>query len=112
MHILAAAILSAIVYPMIGLTLEFHFWLAFNVFGILVGASVMQMVGAVSRNFEEANILIMFVMILTMVMSTGFVREVPSWLEWLRSISMMGLATDLVMYYEFRNVDPKYGLKE
>merc|ERR1719444_455199 len=87
MHIVAAIIMSAIIYPMAGLTQGIHVFALVNISGILVGAALMQLVGALSRSFEEANLLMMLIMMLTMVMTSGFVREVPGWLEWLREIS-------------------------
>eukprot|EP00419_Tripos_fusus_P050598 CAMPEP_0172836296 /NCGR_PEP_ID=MMETSP1075-20121228/26393_1 /TAXON_ID=2916 /ORGANISM="Ceratium fusus, Strain PA161109" /LENGTH=125 /DNA_ID=CAMNT_0013679507 /DNA_START=1 /DNA_END=378 /DNA_ORIENTATION=- len=65
----------------------------------------MQLVGALSRSFEEANMLMMLVMMFSMVMSGGFVRQVPGWLVWLREVSVMGLLADMAMYLEFRDVD-------
>merc|ERR1719277_1747047 len=109
MHIISAIILAAIVYLMAGLHTNFFIWVGLNIFGILVGASLMQCIGTLSQTFEEANILMMLVMMLTMMMSSGFVREVPGFLEWMREISVMGLLADLCMYYEFHNVDSKYG---
>ena len=47
-----------------------------------------------------------------MMLGTGFVREVPSWLEWARDISIMGVTADLAMYLEFKDVNAKYGTKE
>mmetsp|Transcript_39146 Transcript_39146/g.51209 ORF Transcript_39146/g.51209 Transcript_39146/m.51209 type:complete len:100 (+) Transcript_39146:2-301(+) len=46
------------------------------------------------------------------MLGTGFVREVPSWLEWARDISIMGVTADLAMYLEFKDVNAKYGTKE
>jgi len=51
----------------------------------------------------------MLIMMLNMCTSTGFVREVPKWLDWMRSISLMGRIADLAMYFEFRNIESKYG---
>jgi len=112
MHILAAATMAAIVWPMAGLQMGFGTWILVNVMAILVGASIMQMVGAVSKTFEEANILIMLIMMMSMVMSTTFLREVPSFLVWMREISIMGLVGDLAAYLEFRDMDPKHGVTE
>ena len=42
----------------------------------------------------------------------SFVREVPSFFDWARDISLMGICSDLVMYLEFKNVDSKYGTAE
>merc|ERR1712032_292824 len=109
MHVISATIMALITYPMAGLRMGLHFFILLNVFGILVGASMMQCIGAMCRTFEEANILMMFVMLLSMMMSTGFVREVPGWLSWMREISVMGLVGDMCMYLEFRDIDPKYG---
>jgi ABC-type multidrug transport system ATPase subunit len=109
MHIVAALIMAIIIYPMGGLQQGLHLFLAINILGILIGAAIMQMIGALSRTFEEANILMMIIMMLSMVMSTGFLREVPAYLEWMREISLMGLVADLGMYAEFRDIDPKYG---
>mmetsp|Transcript_1677 Transcript_1677/g.3417 ORF Transcript_1677/g.3417 Transcript_1677/m.3417 type:complete len:151 (-) Transcript_1677:164-616(-) len=94
---------------MAGLRMGVHLFIILNVGGILVGASLMQCIGSLSRTFEEANILMMVVMMLTMMTSTGFVREVPGWLKWMREISVMGLLGDVCMYLEFKDIDPKYG---
>merc|ERR1719271_585902 len=111
-HVLSAAIMAAIIYPMAGLRQGFLLWLTVNIASILVGASVMQMVGALSRIYEEANILMMLVMVLSMVMTSGFVREVPEWLQWAREVSMMGLLSDIATYFEFRDIDAEYGTPE
>ena len=77
---------------------------------ILVGAAIMQLIGAMCRTFEEANLLMMPVMMIAMMASTAFVRQVPSWLQWMRDISVMGLLADLAMYLEFRDARPEVGV--
>jgi ABC-type multidrug transport system ATPase subunit len=109
MHILAGAVMALIVYPMAGFKGNLLYWVVVNVVGILSGAALMQMVGALSRTFEEANLLMMLILMLSMVMSTGFVREPPKFLEWLREISTMGITADLAMYFEFQDIDEKFG---
>jgi ABC-type multidrug transport system ATPase subunit len=109
MHICAGAIMALIVYPMAGLQGGLHYFVLINVVGVLLGASLMQMVGALARSFEEANILMMMILMLSMVMSTGFVRDPPSFLLWLREISVMGITADVAMYWEFRDIDEKFG---
>jgi hypothetical protein len=107
-HVITACTFAVIVYLMAGLQCGLHIFIAINVYGILIGASMMQAIGAVSRTFEEANILMMLVLMLSMMMSTGFVREVPKWLMWARDISVMGLLADIALYMEFRDLDEKY----
>lgn len=51
----------------------------------------------------------MVVMMMSMMLGTGFVRETPWWLRWARSISVMGITSDLAMYLEFKYVPTKYG---
>ena len=34
-------------------------------------------------------------MMMTMMLGTGFVREVPHWLAWARHISVMGVLADM-----------------
>lgn len=104
-HIVTATILSLIFWLLANLRQSyFEFWLV-CVCSILVGASVMQAVGAASRTFEEANIIMMTALMTSMMCSTGFLREVPSWLMWLREISVMGLLADIGLYMEFRTAD-------
>jgi ABC-type multidrug transport system ATPase subunit len=112
MHIVAATIMACIVYPMAGLRQNIGYFILVNVCAVLVGASMMQMIGSVSKTFEEANILMMLIMMLSMVMSTGFTRQVPDFLIWMREISVMGLVADLAIYFEFIDVDPMYGTPE
>jgi ABC-type multidrug transport system ATPase subunit len=112
MHITAATIMASIIYPLVDLQMGVHLFIVLNVIGILVGASLMQCIGAVSKSFEEANILTMLVMMMSMMTSTGFVRVVPSWLKWMRDTSFMGLIGDICMYLEFKDIDPKYGTPE
>jgi len=109
MHFLAAIIMASIIYPLAGLRMGIHFFILLIVLGVLVGAALMQCIGALSKSFEEANILTLLVMILSMMTSSSFVREVPGWLEWMRQVSTMGLLSDIGMYLEFKDVDPKYG---
>jgi ABC-type multidrug transport system ATPase subunit len=111
-HILASGLMACIVYPMSGLRMGVHIFALMNILGVLVGASVMQMIGAVSKTFEEANMLMMLILMLAMLMSSGFIREVPSFLLWMREVSIMGLVGDLAMYFEFKDVDPLYGTPE
>jgi ABC-type multidrug transport system permease subunit len=103
MHVLAAVVMSLIIYSMAGLRMELMLFIAVNVYSVLVGAAMMQCIGAVCRTFEEANLLMMPVMFLTMMTSSSFVRQVPGWLTWMRDISVMGLLADTAMYWEFRN---------
>ena len=108
-HIFSAFIMSVIVWGLAGLKIGLGNFILIMIFGILIGASMMQTIGAISRTFEEANIYMMVILMMSMMLGTGFVREVPSWLGWARSISVMGLTADLAMYLEFKDVDPKYG---
>lgn len=100
-HILAAAAQAAIEYPMIGLKMDFASWLLVHVTAILVGASLLQMCGALCRSFEEANIIVMLVMLCSMLVSSSFVREVPGWLEWAHHVSIMALLADIGVHLEF-----------
>merc|ERR1711871_671812 len=107
-HIISAIIMAAIVWGMAGLRIAFVPFMLISILGILVGASIMQLIGAFSRTFEEANIYMMVILMMSMMLGTGFVRETPTWLEWARDISVMGICGDLCMYLEFKNVDAKY----
>ena len=95
---------------MAGLRMGFLQFAGINVIAILVGAAIMQLIGAMCRTFEEANLLMMPVMMIAMMASTAFVRQVPSWLQWMRDISVMGLLADLAMYLEFRDARPEVGV--
>ena len=95
---------------MAGLRMGFLQFAGINVVAILVGAAIMQLIGAMCRTFEEANLLMMPVMMIAMMASTAFVRQVPSWLQWMRDISVMGLLADLAMYLEFRDARPEVGV--
>jgi hypothetical protein len=106
MHIVAATIQALIIYYMAQLRMGVQYFVFVNVLGVLVGASLMQMIGAICRTFEEANLMAMPVMMLAMMTSTSFVRQVPSWLEWTKSISVMGLLADVASYWEFRDASP------
>jgi len=105
MHVVAATIMASMIYPMAQLRMGIHYFILVNVLGVLVGAAVMQAIGAICRSFEEANMLMMPVMMLAMMTSTTFVRQVPGWLGWMKEVSMMGLLADLAMYLEFRDFD-------
>jgi ABC-type multidrug transport system ATPase subunit len=104
-HILAGATLALIIYPMAGLRMGLGLWVLVNVGGILVGAAIMQAAGALSRTFEEANMMVMVILMMSMVLSSAFVREPPVWFEWAREISVMGLLGDICTYLEFRDVE-------
>lgn len=108
-HLLSAFLMAIIVWGMAGLNISLGPFIAIMMYGILIGAATMQLIGAVSRTFEEANIYMMVVLMMSMMLGTGFVREVPSWLGWARDISIMGIVADMAMYLEFKDVDPKYG---
>lgn len=111
-HIVSAIILAVIVWAMAGLKIACGSFMLISIMGILVGAAIMQLIGAFSRTFEEANIYMMVILMMSMMLGTGFVRETPSWLGWARDISVMGICSDLAMYLEFKNVDEKYGTPE
>lgn len=111
-HVVSAVIMAVIVWGMAGLKLPCGDFILINVYGILLGASVMQTIGAFSRTFEEANIYMMIILMMSMMLGTGFVREVPDWLTWARDISIMGICSDLAMYLEFKDIAANYGTPE
>merc|ERR1719321_1049867 len=90
----------------------FHFFFLINGGAVLIGATLLQASGALSRTFEEANLLSILILMLSMMLSTGFVREVPSSLTWLRDISVAGIFADMAMYLEFRDCDASLGTPE
>ena len=108
-HILSAIILAIIVWCMADLNIALGAFILIVTYGILIGASIMQLIGAVARTFEEANIYMMIVLMMSMMLGTGFVRETPYFLKWARNISVMGITSDLAMYREFKHVPAKYG---
>lgn len=112
MHVFAAVVMSSLVYAMAGLRMGFPQFAGINVMATLIGAAIMQCIGAMCRTFEEANLLMMPVMMVAMMTSTSFVRQVPSWLQWMRDISVMGLLADLAMYLEFRDARAEVGAGE
>merc|ERR1711991_424968 len=108
-HIVSAILMAVIIWGMAKLRIDLGAFIAIMILGILVGASIMQTIGSISRTFEEANIYMMVVLMMSMMLGTGFVREVPSFLDWARDISVMGIVADMAMYLEFKDVKPKYG---
>ena len=58
-HILSAIILAIIVWNMADLNIALGAFVLIVTYGILIGASIMQLIGAVARTFEEANIYMM-----------------------------------------------------
>ena len=108
-HIVSAVIMALIVWGMAGLQIGLGSFIILMVYGILIGAAMMQFIGSIARTFEEANIYMMVILMMSMMLGTGFVREVPSFFDWARDISVMGICSDLVMYLEFKDLDPKYG---
>lgn len=108
-HIISAVFMAIIVWAMAGLNISLGAFILVICYSILIGAAVMQLIGAVARTFEEANIYMMVVMMFSMMLGSGFVREAPSFLKWARDISIMGIAADIANYLEFRNAPAKYG---
>jgi len=108
MHMLVAAIMVCFVYPMCGFRMGFGWLLLVCEVVVLVGAAIIQMIGALCRTFEEANILLMMTLMTSMILTTGFVREVPSWLSWARDISILGINGDIAMYLEFHDFDSQF----
>lgn len=108
-HVVSSIFMSIIVWGMAGLRIAAFDFILVNIAGILIGAAMMQCIGAIARTFEEANIYMMIVMMMSMMLGTGFVREVPSFLSWARDISVMGVLADIAMYLEFKDVPAKYG---
>lgn len=108
--LLSAFLMAVIIYYMMGLTLSFGSFALIMMYAILVGTSMMQLIGGIARSFEEANIYMMVILMMSMMLGSGFVREVPNWLQWARDVSIMGIAADLALYLEFNDVDPKYGM--
>lgn len=111
-HIFSGSILAGILYAMAGLRQNVFVFIGLNVICMLVAVGFLQGAGAMARGFEEANMFMMLVMMMSMMNSTGFVREVPSFLMWMREISFMGICADLALYMEFRDVDPVFGTPE
>ena len=107
--VMSAFIMAIIIWNMMGLVLSFWTFAAIMIQAILVGTSLMQLIGAISISFEVANIYMMIVLMMSMMLGSGFVREVPAFLRWARDISVMGVAADLALYEEFKHVDPIYG---
>jgi len=101
-HIFVAFVQAFIVYFMVGLRMELSSWLLVNVGAVLVSAAMMQLCGAVCQTFDEANVLVLFVMMFSMMVSGAFVRVLPSWLSWSRNISIVSLLGDIGMYLEFK----------
>jgi len=98
-HIISAIIMALIVWGMANLNISLGSFILILCLGILIGASVMQLIGAVSRTFEEANIYMMVVLMMSMMLGTGFVREIPYFLKWARSVSIMGKPSLLYFLY-------------
>ena len=108
--ILSAFIMGSIIWGMASLQIGFWSFCGIMIYSILVGASIMQLVGAISRTLEEANIYMMIVVMMSMMLGSGFVREVPQWLQWARDVSVIGVAADLALYLEFKDINSeKYG---
>jgi len=108
-HIVSAIIMAVIVKYMAGLEIDIFAFSGIMVAGILVGAAIMQLIGAISRTFEEANIYMMVILMMSMMLGSGFVRDVPGWLSWARGVSIMGIISDMSVYLEFKDVKEKYG---
>jgi hypothetical protein len=96
--------MSLITWPLMGLRLPLGQFVLLNCAGILSGAALLQMVGALSANFEQANMLSMVVLMLAMMFSPAFMRVCPKWLEWARNISFIGKLSEMTMYLEFKDV--------
>lgn len=104
MHALAGAIMSLISHPMIGLRCDIGDWIGLNVAGVLTGAAILQTVGAVCANFEQANILATLILMLFMMVSSSFLRTAPIWLGWCKGISFIGILVDCIIYLEFKDI--------
>jgi ABC-type multidrug transport system ATPase subunit len=102
--VLSAFLMGLIIFYMMGLTMSFGGFSLIMIWAIIVGTSIMQLVGAIARTFEEANIYMMVILMMSMMLGSGFVREVPSFLQWARDVSVMGVAADMALYLEFKNV--------
>ena len=107
-HVVSAIIMGLIVHLMADLACDMGGFLLICVAAILVGAAIMQCIGAMAQTFEEANIYMMVILMMSMMLGTGFVREVPSWLSWARDISVMGIVADMAMYLEFKDVPDNF----
>jgi len=108
-HMLTGGVMALIIYPMCGFHMGFHCFLFAVEVAILVGASIYQMIATLSRNYEEGDVLSLMFALTSMVLASGFIREVPVWLEWARAISVMGINGDVAQHLEFRDLDPKFG---
>ena len=107
--VVSVVLMGLIVWGMAGLQINLGYFLLILIVAILVGGAMMQCIGAMSRTFEEANIYMMTIMMVSMMLGTGFVREVPSFLQWARDISLMGIVGDMTMYLEFKDAKPSLG---
>jgi hypothetical protein len=102
--LVSALALSLITWPTIGFRMSLGYFILLNCAGILVGAAVLQMVGALSANFEQANMLSMVVLMLAMMLSPAFVRKPPAFLDWAADVSFIGVLSQMTMYLEFQDV--------
>lgn len=58
-HMVSALIMALIIWGMSGLQLPLGAFCGIMVYAIVVGGAMMQLIGAISRTFEEANIYMM-----------------------------------------------------
>ena len=70
-HIVSAIVMALIVWGMAKLNISLGAFVLILCLGILIGASVMQLIGAVSRTFEEANIYMMVVLMMSMMLGSS-----------------------------------------
>jgi hypothetical protein len=98
---LSAVIFAVEVHLMVGLKISFLTFLGYAVLCVQAGVAVLQLIGALSQNFEQANGLATMVLLLFMMISPGFLRQIPGWLEWCSSSSFLAQCISLVSNSEF-----------
>jgi ABC-type transport system involved in multi-copper enzyme maturation permease subunit len=100
---LSAVIFATATHLMIGLHTSLLLYIGYAVLCIQAGVAVLHLIGAVSQNFEQANGLATMVLLLFMMISPGFLRQVPSWLEWCSSSSFLAHCMSMVADTEFED---------
>jgi hypothetical protein len=108
----SGVILIALVKGMGGLRADWGSCLSVSILSIHTGTALLQFVGAISMNFDQANGIATLFLMMFMMVSPAFLRNCPKWLRWLYDISFIGQMSGYAAKLEFDELEDATELGE
>uniref|UniRef100_F6SV35 ABC transporter domain-containing protein n=1 Tax=Ciona intestinalis TaxID=7719 RepID=F6SV35_CIOIN len=109
--IILPSISTFIIYWMAGLNGFQEAWAFFGTWFVMILMTVgMQslgmFIGTATMDFDHALVLAIFIMITFMLLGGFYIKNIPTWLHWLRYVSPFQYSWSLMLYMEFDSSKP------